>query len=114
MRHSITQCTQIVWSVMSSRSILPRLYNLNIWWGSLSKRRVPFAAQYVMHSQGNQHLCLEMAGQTLTALPVPPLSDSLGTHQSSKNAKLGGLFVQLRMSSKLRNRGTFLPKIREI
>ena len=46
--------------------------------------------------------------------PVPPLSDFFGTHQHSKNAKLRGLFVQLRMSSKLRNRVTSFRKVREI
>ena len=32
--------------------------------------------------------------------PVPPLSESLGTHQRSKNAKLGGLLNRIRMSLK--------------
>ena len=40
--------------------------------------------------------------------PVPPLSDLLGTHQHSKNAKLGGLLRKIRMSVKFEIRGSIL------
>ena len=40
--------------------------------------------------------------------PVPPLSDLLGTHQRSKNAKLGGLLRKIHMSAKFEKRGSIL------
>ena len=39
--------------------------------------------------------------------PVPHLSESVGTHQRSKNAKLGGLLRRLCMSLKFEKKGCY-------
>ena len=41
-------------------------------------------------------------------VPVPPLSEFLGTHQCYKNAKLGALLSIFRMSLKFEKRGVML------
>ena len=43
----------------------------------------------ITHEEGSGETCRQRRG-----LPVPPLSDYLGTHQCSKNAKLGGFSTE--------------------